>query len=79
MRELDVLLEDLGLDLSGWRLSNARGISDDGLTIVGNGTNPSGVTEAWIAIIPEPGTGVLLMTGLLGLASFRSRYCAARL
>ncbi len=31
-----------------------RAISADGLTIAGNGTNPSGEKEAWIAVFPGP-------------------------
>ena len=37
----------------------------------GFGTNPSGDTEGWIAVIPEPNAGLLLMNGLLGLAWYR--------
>jgi probable HAF family extracellular repeat protein len=49
MRNLKSVLEnDYGLDLTGWILQEAHGISDDGLTIVGGGTNPSGDTEAWM-------------------------------
>ena len=41
MRKLkDVLVNDFGLDLTGWTLTIARGISDDGLTIVGDGIKP---------------------------------------
>jgi len=55
MRNLrDVLVNDYGLDLTGWILSSASGISDDGLTIVGYGDNPDGYTEAWVATIPRP-------------------------
>ena len=55
MRSLsDVLTNDHGLDLSGWQLSEATGISDDGLTIVGTGINPNGQPEAWIAHLPAP-------------------------
>ncbi|HVZ93240.1 MAG TPA: hypothetical protein VG797_01905 [Phycisphaerales bacterium] len=50
MRSLrDVLVNDFALDLTGWTLTEARGISADGLTITGWGVNPSGNEEAWIA------------------------------
>ncbi|RMF59220.1 MAG: hypothetical protein D6743_16610, partial [Calditrichaeota bacterium] len=50
MRDLKlVLMEHYGLDLTGWKLETATGISDDGKTIVGGGTNPNGQPEAWIA------------------------------
>jgi uncharacterized membrane protein len=52
MRELaDVLQLDYGLDLAGWSLKFATGISDDGTTIIGNGFNPSGQSEAWRAVL----------------------------
>jgi uncharacterized membrane protein len=35
--------------LAGWSLGAASAISADGSTIVGGGTNPDGVGEAWIA------------------------------
>jgi probable HAF family extracellular repeat protein len=46
----DVLANDLGLDLTGWTLHQAWGVSADGLTVVGAGNSPSG-TEAWIATL----------------------------
>lgn len=55
MRNLrDVLVNDLGLNLTGWSLQDARGISADGLTIVGNGMNPDGHFEGWTATIGTP-------------------------
>jgi uncharacterized membrane protein len=49
MRSLQYLLVNrYGLDLSDWSLIEATGISDDGMVIVGTGTNPDGHTEAWI-------------------------------
>lgn len=63
MRDLwTVLTVQLGLNLEGWKLTGATGISEDGLTIVGNGINPNGRTEAWVATIPEPaGASILLL------------------
>jgi probable HAF family extracellular repeat protein len=77
MRSLTTVLTDLGLDLTGWDLRTATGISADGSTIVGDGVN-NGVEQAWIAVIPEPGTGLLLMTGLLGLAYRQRRVFSAQ-
>ncbi len=70
----DVVATELGLDLTGWTLKQATGISADGRTIVGHGINPGGSSEAWIAFIPEPSTTLLLACGLL--LSF-SRYGGA--
>lgn len=39
--------------------------------ILGLDTNPSGNTEAWITLIPEPSTALLLALGLLALAAGR--------
>jgi hypothetical protein len=52
MRSLaEVLQNDFGLNLNGWVLWSAKGISSDGKTIVGSGKNPIGQTEAWIAYL----------------------------
>jgi probable HAF family extracellular repeat protein len=48
----DVLVNDYGVDLTGWSLHHAPAISADGQTIVGSGTNPSGQLEGWIAHLP---------------------------
>jgi uncharacterized membrane protein len=78
MRNLKDLLEnEHGLDLTGWTLTSARGISADGNTIVGYGQNPSGQEEAWHAVIPEPAVASLATLGVL-LAGLRRRRHRAR-
>jgi probable HAF family extracellular repeat protein len=65
MRSLqDLLINEYGLDLTGWILKEATGISDDGLTIVGFGSNPDGHVMGWIAVLTPPDPVELL----LGLA-----------
>jgi uncharacterized membrane protein len=73
MRSLqDILVNDCGLNLQGWTLFNAEGISADGLTIVGNGLNPAGQSEPWIAVVPEP-SGVVSLLALAGALVPRRR------
>lgn len=72
MRALeDVLINDFDLDLGGWTLERATGVSADGATIVGSGLNPTGGREGWIARIPEPCTFALLSLGALIMARGR--------
>jgi len=54
MRNLQQVLTDAGLNLTGWTLSSARAISSDGVTIAGIGINPAGDGEGWIAPLPRP-------------------------
>jgi len=59
MRNLQQVLEtDFGLEgsLQGWTLRSANAISADGLTITGEGINPDGNQEAWIATLDAPTT-----------------------
>jgi hypothetical protein len=49
-----VLTSEYGLDLTGWQLLAATGISDDGSTITGYGSNPAGMMDSWIARLPVP-------------------------
>lgn len=53
----DVLVNDFGMNLTGWQLLQASAISSNGLFIVGFGSNPSGQIEAWLAdLSPPPGS-----------------------
>jgi probable HAF family extracellular repeat protein len=65
MRNLkDVLEQDCGLDLGGWQLDVAYGISADGSVLAGWGHNPAGDIEAWVATVPEPTTLALVAAGV---------------
>ncbi|MGD0420648.1 MAG: hypothetical protein ABSA68_13895 [Xanthobacteraceae bacterium] len=79
--------------LAGWTLNNAFAVSANGDVIVGEGTNPQGQDEAWIAdiagldlagvvgegVTPLPATLPLFATGLgaLGLFGWRRKRKAA--
>ena len=54
MESIAELLTAQGVDITGWTISSATGVSADGSTIVGIGRNPSGDSEAWIATLPLP-------------------------
>ncbi|MBK7405444.1 MAG: hypothetical protein IPJ41_12630 [Phycisphaerales bacterium] len=51
-----MLESDYGLsaELAGWALNSANGVSSDGRTIVGVGTNPDGNQEAFYVRLPGP-------------------------
>lgn len=76
MRDLQgVLSTEYGLAgaLAGWQLQSATGISDDGYTFAGTGLH-NGVTEGWIATVPEPGSCGLIALGALLLGVRRKRH-----
>ncbi len=53
MRLLQEVLEvDYALDLTGWTLSQALDVSDDGKTIIGIGEHDGNSPEAWVAHLP---------------------------
>jgi uncharacterized membrane protein len=68
-----------GIDLTGWELSVATGISADGSIVAGFGVNPGGVQEAWIAnisAVPVPGAVYLFASGLAGLCGVARKKAA---
>lgn len=74
-RELrQVLIDEYGLDLTGWELSDAYDVSDDGRTIVGMALNPSGFQEAFIAVmdVGEP-RALALVSFAICLVAIRLR------
>jgi probable HAF family extracellular repeat protein len=54
MQSVQGLLTSAKVDMTGWNLATATGVSADGRVIVGNGTN-GGQSEGWIARIALPG------------------------
>lgn len=67
MLDLQIVLESAGVDLTGWQLRGAYDISADGRTIVGEGINPQGQLEAWIATVPEPSSLAISLAGLVAV------------
>jgi len=71
MRRLkDVLLAAGVSAVADWMLTEATGISADGRVVIGNGINPVGNTEGWIANLPAvvavpPPSGGLFIHGVL--------------
>jgi probable HAF family extracellular repeat protein len=54
MRRLaDVLSDVYGLDFIGWQLLRVWDVSDDGLVMVGTGTNPEGNQEGWVVCLRD--------------------------
>jgi probable HAF family extracellular repeat protein len=49
----DLLKTDYGTRITGWVLSRATAISDDGRTVVGMGVNPNGIGEGWVLKFPN--------------------------
>ena len=68
LQDLIGLLDDSG---AGWVASSALSINDAG-QIVGFGTSPNGHAHAYVLTpVPEPGTLLLLLGGILMLCSRR--------
>jgi len=75
MMAISELLADAGVDLTGWNLDSATGISANGYVITGYGINPNGDVEAWLAdfsfLIPEPSALALALLTVMGVLTSR--------
>jgi len=77
----EVLTDDFGVDLGGWRLITVSDVSDLGLVLVGTAEDPNGQLGYFVARLPqtievqlpEPGFGVGLAFGVVAAASLRRR------
>lgn len=70
MLDLTRYLPSVGVDLTGWKLGLAYGISDDGTAITGDGIF-EGHPRGWIVTgppVPEPGAMSVLALGALLVA-----------
>lgn len=71
--DLNTHLHALGVDLAGWTLTSATGISDDGSVLVGTGLF-EGQQRAWmVSNVPAPGAAVLPGMAALFAMSRRRR------
>jgi probable HAF family extracellular repeat protein len=82
MRSLQDILVQLGVEMNGYRIQYATGISADGSVIVGTAINPQGNSEAYLAVVPahyvpEP-SGALLAFVAVGFIQV-TRRCRGRL
>lgn len=77
MRQLDVVLAERGVDLTGWTLRRATGVSDDGRVVTGIGSSPTSINEGWVAVLAQPASStpalgpvglLLLVAALVGVA-----------
>lgn len=71
VRLKDYLIARGASGLTDWHLKHADAISADGRTIIGEGVNPDGKQEAWIATIPEPSTLLLAIFATISLLTCR--------
>lgn len=73
MRNLGAVLSSAGVDMTGWKLSWAQGVSADGMTVAGTGTYNNGTKQAFIAVIPEPASPLLAACATAALLIRRRR------
>lgn len=67
VQDVATLLGQRGIVFPGWHLTDIVAMSDDGTVWAGNGINPQGFQEGWVAVIPEPTSAALSVLGLIAL------------
>ena len=74
-RNLQTVLTNAGVDMTGWQIKSLKGISNDGKWFAGTGVySPAGTgSSAWVAFIPEPSSILALFTGVVGMLALRRR------
>jgi probable HAF family extracellular repeat protein len=70
MVDLNTYLSSLGLDLTGWTLTQASGISADGSTIVGYGDFNGAARAFLVSGIPAPIPGDFNANGIVDAADY---------
>jgi uncharacterized membrane protein len=61
----DVLQAEYGIDLTDWRLETVAALSEDGTTLIGNGSHPVFGNAAFRVVVPEPSAIAVLAMPLL--------------
>ncbi len=69
--EATEFLRSLGADPTGITITTVLGISSDGRTLIGGGTVSPGVTQGWVATIPSPAAGAVMLAGFLAISARR--------
>lgn len=64
IQSIPAILSAGGYGPTNWSLQTAQGVSADGTVIVGNGIDPNGKNEAWIARIPVNAFALLDLNGV---------------
>ena len=72
IRPLANLLQEAGVDLTGWQIASARSVSADGTVVAGFGFH-NGNQEAFVAVIPEPASLASVAMAAAALGGCRRR------